>query len=104
MSPLPHAAGVLALLALAACAPTTIVDDGGNALVNGDFVAGTNDACGAATRQDLVGQNSAVLNTAILPSDNRIIFPDVVDNSRYQVGRLTIRVDGSGTISDVACG
>jgi len=99
MSPLPHAAGVLALLALAACAPTTIVDDGGNALVNGDFVAGTNDACGAATRQDLVGQN-----TAILPSDNRIIFPDVVDNSRYQVGRLTIRVDGSGTISDVACG
>ena len=50
MTPLTHATGALALLVLAACAPTTIVDDGGNALVNGDFVAGTENACGANTR------------------------------------------------------
>jgi hypothetical protein len=104
MTPLTHATGALALLVLAACAPTTVVDDGGNALVNGDFVAGTENACGANTRQDLVGQNASVLNTAILPDNNRTIYPDVVENSRYDVGRLTIRVDATGTITSVACG
>jgi hypothetical protein len=104
MSLPPIAAGALALLALAACAPTSVVDDGGTGLDNGDFLAATNDACGALTRQDFVGQNAAVLNTAILPDRTRIIYPDVVDTGRYEVDRLTIRVDSSGTISDVACG
>ena len=104
MTPLTHATGALALLVLAACAPTTSVDGGGTGFDNGDFLAATEDVCGSVTRQDLVGQNASVLNTAILPDNNRIVFPDVVENSRYDVGRLTIRVDGTGTITSVACG
>jgi len=104
MTPLTHAIGALALLLLAGCAPTTVVNDGGTGFENGDFLAATEDVCGSETRQSLVGQNASVLNTAILPDNNRIVFPDVVEKSRYDVGRLTIRVDGTGTITSVACG
>lgn len=104
MTPLMQASGALALLVLAACAPTTVVDDGGTGLDNGDFLAATNDACGAVTRQNLVGRDASVLNVAVLPDRTRVIYPDVIENSRYEVDRLTIRVDASGTIESVACG
>ncbi len=100
MTPPPSAA-VLAFLVLAACAQTTKVEDG---LDNGDFIAATDNSCGSETRQGLVGRDSSVLNVAALPDRTRVVYPDVVESSRYEVDRLTIRVDATGTITEVTCG
>jgi Peptidase inhibitor I78 family len=70
----------------------------------GTQTAGLDDGCGAAARQDLVGENVAVLNTADLPEGRRILFPGMMATQDFQPGRLNVEVDSSDTITRVYCG
>jgi len=99
MTHLKAALGLGALALLAAC--ETIPGLGGTetaALPPGG------DACGAAARQDLVGQSVAVLNTADLPEGRRIIFPGMAVNMDFQAERLNIEVGQNDRIARVFCG
>lgn len=92
-------AGLGLVAALAACAQMPQVPGMGE----GTQMAG-GDGCGAEARQDLVGQNVAVLNTADLPEGRRILFPGMVATQDFRPDRLNVEVDTGDTISRVYCG
>jgi hypothetical protein len=98
---------ILGLLpVLAACSPdpdavgrpmTLAQSPGPTYLVQGD-------TCGASRLQGLVGQDAAALNTAALPVDARIQYPDMPDGGAFQSDRLTAKVDGNNVITRITCG
>jgi Peptidase inhibitor I78 family len=94
MSPSPRMLGLGGLglmLALGACAEMQSADAGDG-------------SCGAADRQDWVGQRVDVLNDASLPDDTRVLFPTTPATMDYLPERLNIAVDPSDTITRVYCG
>jgi hypothetical protein len=84
-------------LALAACAQLT--GEGGEMA----GMPGGGD-CGAAERQDLIGQSFTVLNDATLPEDARVLFPGAVVTQDFAPGRLNITVGTNDRIERIYCG
>jgi len=60
--------------------------------------------CGAPALQSLVGQPATVLDTMRFTQSVRVIRPGTAVTMDYQPGRLNIRVDAKGLITEVACG
>lgn len=61
-------------------------------------------SCGAAERQDWVGQSVASLNDIDLPEGTRVLFPTTPATMDYREDRLNVEVDRSDSIARVFCG
>ena len=64
----------------------------------------TEDACGAAGLQMLVGQSLSALTSLSLDQPVRVLKPGQVMTLEYQEDRLSATLDGSGRIARLACG
>jgi len=62
------------------------------------------DACGASSRQSLIGTPEAELNKSTLPTNTRIIHPDSVVTMDYSAQRLNVYLGKDGKVSRVTCG
>ncbi len=62
------------------------------------------DACGASSLQDLVGQNTAVLQTMKFEGPFRLIRPGEAVTMDYNPERLNFDLDDADVISTVRCG
>ena len=71
---------------------------------NGLQPVGPADPCGAGRLQGLVGQDAAAANSAALPAEYRILYPDMSAGTGFVQDRVTIRVDGQNHITSVQCG
>jgi len=63
----------------------------------------TENACGAAELQGLVGQPASVLRTMKFGLDTRIIRPETVVTMDYRPDRLNIDIDAGERITRVYC-
>ena len=93
--------GLGALLALGAC--DTLKD----AATTGDgapVADASDDACGAAGRQDLVGQSAGVLDPATLPEGTRVLFPGMAATMDFRADRLNVSVGAGDKVDRVFCG
>lgn len=61
-------------------------------------------ACGAGTRQDLVGQRVNVLDSSALPEGTRVLFPGMSATQDFNPARLNIAIGTSDQIDRVYCG
>ncbi|MDT8858071.1 I78 family peptidase inhibitor [Paracoccaceae bacterium Fryx2] len=87
----------LALFVLAACVPATETPP---TLPP----APSENACGAAALQGLVGQSARVLRTMKFAGPTRIIRPGMGVTMDYSPDRLNIEIDARERISRVSCG
>lgn len=62
------------------------------------------DACGASALQELLGQDSSVLQTMDLSEPFRVIRPGDAVTMDFNPHRLNIDLDGAGLIATVRCG
>lgn len=62
------------------------------------------DACGAAPRQEFVGQRVDALNDVELPEDARVLFPGSAATTDEVPERLNFTIDTDDTITRVYCG
>ena len=103
LSPISGLAFCLAI-GLAGCGPEQPVVGGPPAESNGLQPVGPADPCGAGRLQGLVGQDAAAANSAALPAEYRILYPDMSAGTGFKQERVTIRVDGQNHIMSVQCG
>lgn len=61
-------------------------------------------ACGAGTRQELVGQPVSVLDASALPEGTRVLFPGMSATQDFRPDRLNITVGISDDVERVYCG
>ena len=90
----------LALLALAGCSSDIIADPGTSYGPRGRGGA----ACDAAAYRHLLGQPVAALERQSLPRPVRLIGPDTAVTMDHDPGRLNVRYDERGLISELFCG
>jgi Peptidase inhibitor I78 family len=64
----------------------------------------TEDTCGAAELQNLVGQPVSALNAAELPEGRRILFPGMAATQDFVPGRLNVEVGPEDQVTRVYCG
>lgn len=64
----------------------------------------TDNQCGAASWQNLVGTMASTLNQASLPEGTRILHPNTPMTRDYRLDRLNVYVDENGKITQVTCG
>lgn len=70
-----------------------------------DRVAGQDPgACGAGTRQELVGQPVSVLDASALPEGTRVLFPGMSATQDFRPDRLNITIGASDQVERVYCG
>jgi hypothetical protein len=92
----PAVSALISLAALVACAPGVGGTKGSYRPVD--------DACGAAGLQMWVGQPLAGLTALPLDQPMRVLKPGQIMSLEYQENRLSVTVDGSGTITRLTCG
>jgi hypothetical protein len=101
----PHLSGLAFALVLAAGCDTGFTGETPQDQLNeGGNVGSFADPCGAGQWQSLVGQDSGVLNVSNLPTDTRILYPDMTVTGQFVDDRMNVTVDGSNTITRVYCG
>lgn len=83
---------VLALMPLAGC------------IAVAQSAPDTNDTCGAAALQGLIGQSEGVIAAMTFPPPVRIIQPDQPVTMDYYAERLNIWIDQTGRIERITCG
>lgn len=91
----------LAALSLAACANTAQETA---EMADAKAEAAGDTACGADARQEWVGQNVTVLNTAELPETARVMFPGAAATMDFRPDRLNITIGTDDSITRVYCG
>jgi hypothetical protein len=91
-------AGGVALV-LAGCAEMPSLGGEGGLLA-----ASSDDGCGAAARQDLVGTSVGGLDAATLPENRRVLFPGMAATMDFQPERLNVEVGADDRIARVYCG
>ncbi len=67
------------------------------------------DACGADTLQDYIGQHADEATVAQLETDSdadrvRVIRPDQAVTMDYRADRLNVKLDDQDTIDELTCG
>ena len=62
------------------------------------------DECGAAALQDLVGQDSSVLESMAFPERTRVLEHNQPMTMDHSLTRLNIQSDADGVIARVWCG
>jgi hypothetical protein len=64
----------------------------------------TENACGAADLQDLVGRNATVLETMRFGQTTRILRPGMAVTMDFSAERLNIEINDANIIEAVTCG
>lgn len=66
--------------------------------------AASDDACGAAALQPLVGTSVGTLDPATLPEPRRIIFPGQAVTMDFAAERLNVEIGPDDAVARVYCG
>jgi hypothetical protein len=70
----------------------------------GPVAATSEDACGAAQLQSLVGTSVGTLDSAALPEPRRVIFPGQPVTMDYREERLNVEIGKDDKVVRVYCG
>ena len=101
---------VVCATALAACgqntAPTTTetpIAETTVAAPTNAAEATTQDTCGAAAHQALIGTPASAIDVATFPSGTRIVTPETMVTQDFRAERLNITTDADGNVASLNC-